>query len=152
MNTRLRVAGTASGRCDILRVGGPSVATAGSAWQTVLLVPLPGCNYASMSNGLATTSQAPTEDLVGLVEGVRFHNKENGSCVLRLKARGPCNLITIVGDAAMISAVEWIFYELPPQASRAAAPSRRRSDPNRSGVEGTPRRRCEPGSRVAIFR
>jgi hypothetical protein len=134
-----------------LRVGGPSVATAGSEWQTVLLVPLPACNDASMSNGLATTSQAPTEDLVGLVEGVTFH-KENGSCVLRLKARGPRNLITIVGDAAMISAVEWIFYELPPQASQAAAPSRRRSNPNRSGVEGTPRRRCEPGSRVAIFR
>jgi hypothetical protein len=30
----------------------------------------------------------PTEILAGLVEGVTFHNEENGFCVLRVKIRG----------------------------------------------------------------
>ena len=61
-----------------------------------------------MSFGHAATSQAPTENLAGLVERVTFHNEENGFCVLRLKARGQRDLITVIGHAAMISAGEWI--------------------------------------------
>ena len=61
-----------------------------------------------MSLGPATTSKAPTENLVGLVERVTFHNEDNGFCVLRLKARGQRDLITVIGHAAMISAGEWI--------------------------------------------
>ena len=49
-----------------------------------------------------------TENLAGLVERVTFHNEENGFCVLRLKARGQRDLITVVGHAAMISAGEWV--------------------------------------------
>ena len=52
-------------------------------------------------------SGAPTESLAGLVERVTFHNEENGFCVLRLKARGQRDLITVIGHAAMISAGEW---------------------------------------------
>jgi hypothetical protein len=46
--------------------------------------------------------------LAGLVERVTFHNAENGFCVLRAKARGHRDLVTVVGHAAIISAGEWI--------------------------------------------
>ena len=48
------------------------------------------------------------EVLAGLVERVTFHNAENGFCVLRAKARGHRDLVTVVGHAAIISAGEWI--------------------------------------------
>src|SRR5207344_2496020 len=48
------------------------------------------------------------EVLAGLVERVTFHNVENGFCVLRAKARGHRELVTVVGHAALISAGEWI--------------------------------------------
>src|SRR6201981_3110599 len=48
------------------------------------------------------------EVLAGLVERVTFHNEENGYCVLRIKARGHRELVTVVGHAAVISAGEWI--------------------------------------------
>ncbi len=48
------------------------------------------------------------EALGGLVERVTYHNPENGYCVLRIKARGQRDLITIVGHAAVISAGEFI--------------------------------------------
>jgi len=50
----------------------------------------------------------PTENLAGLVERVTFHNGENGFCVLRIKARGQRDLITVLGHAAMISAGEFV--------------------------------------------
>jgi len=46
--------------------------------------------------------------LAGLVERVTFHNEDNGFCVLRVKARGHRELLTVVGHAATISAGEWI--------------------------------------------
>jgi hypothetical protein len=48
------------------------------------------------------------EVLAGLVERVTFHNDENGFCVLRAKARGHRDLVTVIGHAAIISAGEWI--------------------------------------------
>ncbi len=56
----------------------------------------------------ASSSGTPTENLAGLVERVTFHNEENGFCVLRLKARGQRDLVTVIGHAAMISAGEWV--------------------------------------------
>jgi exodeoxyribonuclease V alpha subunit len=53
-------------------------------------------------------STTPTEALAGLVDRVTFHNSENGFCVLRIKARGQRDLITLVGHAAMISAGEFV--------------------------------------------
>ena len=58
-----------------------------------------------MANFGQTTA---TEALAGLVERVTFHNPENGFCVLRVKARGQRDLITVVGHAAMISAGEFV--------------------------------------------
>ncbi|MBV9249652.1 MAG: ATP-dependent RecD-like DNA helicase, partial [Acetobacteraceae bacterium] len=53
-------------------------------------------------------STMPTEVLAGLVDRVTFHNSENGFCVLRVKARGQRDLITVIGHAAMISAGEFV--------------------------------------------
>ena len=46
--------------------------------------------------------------MAGLVDRVTFHNSENGFCVLRVKARGQRDLITVIGHAAMISAGEFV--------------------------------------------
>ena len=54
-----------------------------------------------------TTAQ-PTEVLAGSIERVTFHNADNGFCVLRIKARGHRELVTVVGHAAEISAGEWV--------------------------------------------
>ena len=51
---------------------------------------------------------AASEALAGLVERVTFHNPENGFCVLRVKARGHRDLVTVVGRAALISAGEFV--------------------------------------------
>ena len=51
---------------------------------------------------------AASEALAGLVERVTFHNPENGFCVLRVKARGHRDLLTVVGSAALISAGEFV--------------------------------------------
>ena len=53
-------------------------------------------------------SAAPIEALAGLVERVTYHNAENGFCVLRVKARGHKDLVTVVGHAASIAAGEWV--------------------------------------------
>ena len=48
------------------------------------------------------------EVLAGLVERVTYHNAEDGFCVLRARARGHRDVVTVVGHAASISAGEWI--------------------------------------------
>jgi exodeoxyribonuclease V alpha subunit len=56
----------------------------------------------------APRPSTPTEVLAGLVERVTFYNEDNGFCVLRVKARGQRDLITVLGHAAMISAGEFV--------------------------------------------
>ena len=51
---------------------------------------------------------AVSEALAGLVERVTFHNPDNGFCVLRVKARGQRDLVTVVGHAPTISAGEFV--------------------------------------------
>src|SRR5467141_2375413 len=58
--------------------------------------------------GQPASIRAATEVLAGLVERVTFHNEENGFCVLRVKARGQRDLITVLGYAAMIAAGEFV--------------------------------------------
>jgi exodeoxyribonuclease V alpha subunit len=48
------------------------------------------------------------EVLAGLIERVTYHNVENGFCVLRAKARGHRDVVTVIGHAAAIAAGEWI--------------------------------------------
>ncbi len=57
---------------------------------------------------MAEQGGAKPEVLAGLVERFTFHNAENGFCVLRVKARGQRELITVVGHAAMIAAGEFV--------------------------------------------
>jgi exodeoxyribonuclease V alpha subunit len=59
-------------------------------------------------NAAAHTQQGPQDVLAGIVERVTYHNEENGFCVLRVKAHGQRDLVTVVGHAAAISAGEWI--------------------------------------------
>ncbi|MCZ0964416.1 SF1B family DNA helicase RecD2 [Paracoccus benzoatiresistens] len=61
-----------------------------------------------MAPVISAETNSPTEVLAGLVERVTFHSPESGFCVLRIKARGHRDLVTVVGHAAMISAGEWI--------------------------------------------
>jgi exodeoxyribonuclease V alpha subunit len=60
--------------------------------------------------GIINTEPQPSdrEVLAGLVERVTYQNAENGFCVIRVKARGHRDLVTVVGHAAVISAGEWI--------------------------------------------
>jgi exodeoxyribonuclease V alpha subunit len=48
------------------------------------------------------------EVLAGLVDRVTYHNAENGFCVLRAKARGHRDVVTVVGHSATTAAGEWI--------------------------------------------
>ena len=57
---------------------------------------------------MAAINNPTTEVLAGLVERVTFHNEDNGFCVLRVKARGKREPITVVGHVAVISAGEFI--------------------------------------------
>jgi hypothetical protein len=66
-------------------------------------------NVAETIVPMSSQPQSSTQEvLAGLVERVTFHNAENGFCVLRAKARGHRDLVTVVGHAATIAAGEWI--------------------------------------------
>jgi exodeoxyribonuclease V alpha subunit len=73
------------------------------------------------------TTPPTQEALAGLVERVTFHNADNGFCVLRTKARGHRDLVTVVGHSATIAAGEWItatggMVQYNPPSRRAAEP------------------------------
>ncbi len=48
------------------------------------------------------------EILAGLVERVTFHSADSGFCVLRVKARGQRDLVTVIGSAASVQPGEYI--------------------------------------------
>jgi exodeoxyribonuclease V alpha subunit len=72
----------------------------------------PTSSYSPHVPGLAAEAtmkpspEKPQEVLAGLVERVTYHNAENGFCVLRAKARGHRDVVTVVGHAATIAAGE----------------------------------------------
>ena len=69
----------------------------------------PGAINTRLPNRMKSILEPSAQEvLAGLVERVTFHNGENGFCVLRAKARGHRDLVTVVGHAAIISAGEWI--------------------------------------------
>src|SRR5207342_2237606 len=57
---------------------------------------------------MSTAAPAEREAFGGLVERVTYHNTDNGFCVLRVKARGQRDLVTVVGAAAAIGAGEFV--------------------------------------------
>ena len=50
---------------------------------------------AGQSSGMPDTTAQPTEVLAGSIERVTFHSAESGFCVLRIKARGHRELVTV---------------------------------------------------------
>jgi hypothetical protein len=48
------------------------------------------------------------KELAGLVERVTSHSDESGFCVLRVKAGGHRNLVTVVGTLPEVRASEWL--------------------------------------------
>ena len=56
----------------------------------------------------SSAAEPARENLAGLVERVTFHNEDNGFCVLRVKARGQRDLITVFGHAAAIGVGEFV--------------------------------------------
>lgn len=51
---------------------------------------------------------SPQDGLTGLIERVTFHSEETGFAVLRVKAKGHRDLVTVVGSLATVTAGEWI--------------------------------------------
>ena len=103
----------------------------------------------------APRASTPTEVLAGLVERVTFHNDENGFCVLRVKARGQRDLITVLGHAAMIAAGEfvqasgtWVNDRTAWRPIQSLIPQGRGADDDRrdrkvSRLRGDPRHRAD---------
>ncbi len=50
----------------------------------------------------------PAESLSGLIERVTFFNEENGFAVLKVKARGMRDLVTVIGSLPSVSPGEWL--------------------------------------------
>jgi exodeoxyribonuclease V alpha subunit len=59
----------------------------------------------------APTKSALPETVSGLIEHVVFHNQENGFAVLKVKAKGHRDLVTVVGSLPAASAGEWLTAE-----------------------------------------
>jgi hypothetical protein len=64
------------------------------------------------------------EVLAGLVERVTFHNAENGFCVLRTKARGHRELVTVVCHAAKPLTLYFSVEGLEPGGSSTSCSAR----------------------------
>ncbi|HWR39197.1 MAG TPA: ATP-dependent RecD-like DNA helicase [Patescibacteria group bacterium] len=60
------------------------------------------------SNGNSPASEAPQEQLAGILERVTYHNEDNGFCVLRVQVRGQRDLVTVVGHSPAISPGEYL--------------------------------------------
>ena len=51
------------------------------------------------------------ESLSGLIERVTFFNEENGWAVLKVKAKGHRDQVTVLGSLPSVSAGEWVTAE-----------------------------------------
>jgi exodeoxyribonuclease V alpha subunit len=56
----------------------------------------------------AAGQHSQPDQIAGLVERVTFHNDESGFCVLRIKARGHRELVTVIGTLPEVRAGEWL--------------------------------------------
>lgn len=55
--------------------------------------------------------QAPVEHLSGAIERVTFHSEQSGFCVLRVKAHGQRDLVTVIGSAPSVTPGEYLECE-----------------------------------------
>ena len=49
-----------------------------------------------------------SEQVIGVIERITFHNEDNGYCVLRVQARGHRDLITVIGHCQQVIAGEYV--------------------------------------------
>jgi len=56
----------------------------------------------------SSISHEPRERISGGIERVTFHSEASGFCVLRVKVRGQRDLVTIIGNAASVTAGEYV--------------------------------------------
>jgi len=56
----------------------------------------------------APVESQPQDGITGLIERVTFHSEETGFAVLRVKAKGHRDLVTVVGSLATVNAGEWV--------------------------------------------
>jgi exodeoxyribonuclease V alpha subunit len=89
---------------------GPGVeAEMRSGGQTVGMRHLPPPSlHPTITALVQSASTTLPESLSGLIERITFHNEENGWAVLKVKAKGHRDLVTVVGSLASVSAGEWI--------------------------------------------
>lgn len=59
----------------------------------------------------APSEQQPRDGIAGLIERVTFHSEETGFAVLRVKAKGHRDLVTVIGSLATVNAGEWVTAE-----------------------------------------
>ena len=65
-----------------------------------------------MGQELLSPGQATSADRVeGLIERVTYFNEDSGFCVLRVKASGHRDVVTVVGTSPSVSPGEWITAE-----------------------------------------
>jgi exodeoxyribonuclease V alpha subunit len=62
-------------------------------------------------NAVTPERRPATEQISGLIERVTFHNDESGFCVLRVKAKGQRDDVTVVGSLPSVTAGEWLAAE-----------------------------------------
>src|SRR5205823_10073369 len=55
--------------------------------------------------------QPPPESLSGLIERVTFFNEENGFAVLKIKAKGHRDDVTVLGSLPSVNPGEWVTAE-----------------------------------------
>jgi exodeoxyribonuclease V alpha subunit len=62
-------------------------------------------------NATAPERTSPSAQLSGVIERVTFFNEESGFCVLRIKAPGHREEVTVIGSLPSVSAGEWFSGE-----------------------------------------
>jgi exodeoxyribonuclease V alpha subunit len=58
-----------------------------------------------------TETPRAVDSLTGLIERVTFFNEENGFSILKVKARGQRDLVTVLGSLASVNPGEWLTAE-----------------------------------------
>ena len=65
----------------------------------------------SAVEALPAATEPHSERISGLIERVTFFNEDSGFCVLRVKAPGHRDLVTVVGSSLTVCAGEWLTAE-----------------------------------------
>ena len=59
-------------------------------------------------NSETRDSNTVTEYLSGSIERVTYHNEDTGFCVLKVKAKGQRDLVTVIGSSATVGPGEYV--------------------------------------------